>query len=73
MRSFFITMAALMGALLFLYGGLNLAERGMNEIMALDRPRAAFTLLKGDAGDIVITFGGKTFFINLDRLIEGQR
>ena len=70
MRNMVMTVAAVLAALFLLYGGLNLAERGMNEMMALDRSRAAFTVQKCVNGYISVTFGGRTFTINLERLVE---
>ncbi len=58
MRSFCYSVAAVLLALLLLYGGLNVVERGMMDLMALEREPGAFTLRRQDGGGIAVTFGG---------------
>ncbi len=73
MRFFLYSVAAVLLALLVLYGGLNVAERSMVELMALDREPGAFTVDRTDGGSIAVTFGGGRFIFNPAELLAALR
>ena len=70
MRQIMLWLAALLAALLLLYAGLNVAERGVHELLALERPVAAFTLRRGLEGGLEITFGGSSYLVNFGQIVE---
>ncbi|NLY39265.1 MAG: hypothetical protein GX044_08205 [Firmicutes bacterium] len=70
MRQIMLCLAALLAALLLLYAGLNVAERGVHELLALERPVAAFTLRRGLEGRFEITFGGSSYLVNFGQIVE---
>lgn len=73
MRSGAVCTALLLAVLLLLYGGLNLAERGISELMARERPARAFSLGRGAQGEFLLTFGGKTVCLDTGRLLDALR
>lgn len=73
MRSGAVCTVLLLAVLLLLYGGLNLAERGMIELLARDRPARAFTLERGAQGEFLLTFGGKTLCLDAGRFLDALR
>lgn len=72
MRSFIYTVAVLLLSLLLLYGGLNVVERSMAELLALEREPGAFVLDRRE-GAFVVTFGGGTFSLCLQETLAGLR
>lgn len=70
MRQIMLCLAALLAALLLLYAGLNVAERGMQELLALERPVAAFTLRRGLEGRFEIIFGGYSYLVDFRQIVE---
>jgi len=55
----------LLGVMLFIflvYCGLNAAERGLQELMALQAPRQALRFTAGE-GTLIIVFAGKEYLI----------
>ncbi len=69
MRSFIYFTAVLALALLVLYGGLNLAERNLADLMGLQRERAAFTVHNRGDGKLELTFSGSTITVDMERLL----
>jgi hypothetical protein len=70
MRSFWYSAAAVLLALLLLYGGLNVVERSMVELMALEREPGAFSICRQEGGGIAVTFGGSTSILDPAELLE---
>lgn len=50
--------------LLLIYCGLNMAERGLKELIALEEPDSAFNF-KREEGRLVINFAGRNYSIPL--------
>jgi len=68
MRELGIWLGLLLFILVLLYGGLNLVERSMAEIMASACRYEAF-LIRGDSGGGVgITFAGRTVRLHADEI-----
>ncbi|MBS4022021.1 MAG: hypothetical protein KGZ79_06330 [Dethiobacter sp.] len=53
--------------LALLFAGLNLCERGLQEVSGRDRPHAAFTLSRGEESWL-ITLAGREFSLDTVRL-----
>jgi len=72
-RSFIYFTAGLVLALLVLYGGFNLAERNLADLMGLQRERAAFTVHNQGGGKIKLTFSGNTITVDMIRMLTCWR
>lgn len=70
MRQFMLWLAVLLTALLLLYAGLNVVEQSMHELLALERPPAAFTLRRGLDGTFILTFSGSTYLLDFRQILE---
>ena len=70
LRQIMLWLAALLAALLLLFAGLTAAVRGMQELLALVRPVAAFTLRRGLEGRFEIIFGGYSYLVNFGQIVE---
>lgn len=76
MRSCFHSLIALLLSLLLLYGGLNLAEQNLSDLMALEHEAAAFAIRRQACGAVTLTFGGSAYTfsaVQLKALLESWR
>jgi len=76
MRACFLSITALLLALIVLYCGLNLAERNLSELMALEREASAFTVTRLEDGAVALTYSGRTFILcaaRINSLLEDWR
>ncbi|MEW5785914.1 MAG: hypothetical protein AB1767_12720 [Bacillota bacterium] len=70
MRYLLYSTAVVLLVLLLLYGGLNVVEQSMQELLALDREPAAFALRRLKNGSVELIFSGSTYSLDLDRLFS---
>lgn len=60
----------LAGLLLFLYCGLNTAERGITELLALEETPLRVLSLALEENGILITFAGRCYFFDCRRYMD---
>ncbi|MBS3943129.1 MAG: hypothetical protein KGZ32_02630 [Dethiobacter sp.] len=68
MRACFLSITALLLALIVLYCGLNLAERNLSDLMALEQEAAAFTVTRLEDGAVALTYSGQTITLCAARI-----
>jgi hypothetical protein len=73
MRSYAVLAAMIMLVLLLLYGGLNLVERGMAQMLARDRLPEAFTVRRGAGSSVLVTFSGRTVVLDPNQAITAVK
>ena len=59
--------------LTLVYGGLSAVEKGMHDLLALERPLAALRLQPAGEGAVQITFAGQTWTVSPRHWIERVR
>ncbi|HOB86325.1 MAG TPA: hypothetical protein PKO38_01385 [Bacillota bacterium] len=64
MRSFLLITSQLLLALLLLYGGLNLAERGLADLAVIEREPGAFLVRFSPGEGCTLVFAGRSVAIN---------
>ncbi|HHX87450.1 MAG TPA: hypothetical protein GX693_04625 [Firmicutes bacterium] len=73
MRKWVWMAAAIALIILLVYGGLWSVERGIKDILSLEQPLQALTWQRNTAGEITVTFAGKTTVITPSEIYSRVR